>query len=121
MNNLIYNSRSFKLWYFSISHAMLLIRSPKSNTCTTNIDICFSAVEYIDCLINLGEIMIEKANISDLNLVQSKMNKNVDISAITVLLSENNRFYVVSNNIIITENQLDFMELPHDFIILSQT
>lgn len=111
--------RRFKLWYFSVSHAMLLIRSPKNNVWSTNVDICFSSVEYIDCPVNLCEIMIEKANFSDIELIEKKLNKKITQSSITVLVSAENRFYVVSENVQISENQYDFMDLPYDFIKLS--
>ena len=41
------NNREFRLWKYSISHSMLLIRSNKSNIIPTNIDIYFSGVKII--------------------------------------------------------------------------
>jgi len=37
------NNREFRLWKYSISHSMLLIRSNKSNIIPTNIDLYFLA------------------------------------------------------------------------------
>lgn len=114
-----YKLRKFKLWYFSISHAMLLIRSPKNDVWSTNIDICFSSVEYIDCPVDLDSIMVEKPNLSDLNLIEKKLHKKINQSSITVFVSAENRFYVVSEDILISENRNDYLDLPYDFVKLS--
>ena len=116
MEKNVCKSRSFKLWYFSISHRMALIRSPKDNIYANNIDICFDAVEYIDCPIVLGNIEIEEANLSDLEYVKTKVKSEIESSKVTVLVSEKSRFYIVSNTVKIVENKLDYMELPLCYI-----
>jgi hypothetical protein len=52
--------RSFKVWYYSVSHSQLLIRSPRSyeEEPKVNIDIIFEGVTYMDISPWLGEISI---------------------------------------------------------------
>ncbi len=114
-----YETRHFRLWYFSISHSMALIRSPKNNIYPTNIDICFSAVEYIDCPVGLEEIIIEEADLNDLEYMEKRFKKGIKLSDITVLVSMGKRFYIVSHGVKIAENKLDYMELPCGFIKLN--
>lgn len=97
---------------------MVLIRSPKNNIYPTNIDICFSSVEYLDCPVGLGEIKIEEANLADLEYIEKRFKKGIKLSKITVFVSKGNRFYIVSHNAQIIENKLEYMELPFDFIKL---
>ena len=97
---------------------MALIRSPKNNIYPTNIDICFSSVEYLDCPVGLGEIKVEEANLADLEYIEKRLKKEIKLSKITVFISKGNRFYIVSHNAQIIENKLDYMELPFDFIML---
>ena len=41
------SNRSFKIWDYNVSHKQLLIRSPRTNGETENIDIVFWGVELI--------------------------------------------------------------------------
>ena len=44
----INSDRSFRLWEYRVSHDQLLVRSPKSETNSTNFDLIFVGVKYIE-------------------------------------------------------------------------
>ena len=113
----VLKSRKFRLWYYSSSHSMALIRSPKNKDNPDNIDIIFPSVDHIDCLENLGEITIEQGNETDRQYLESRLGKAVDIRDITAVISENGRFYILSKCAPqICINSLEYTELHQGFI-----
>ena len=116
-DNYNFDSRKFRLWYYSSSHSMALIRSPKNKDNPDNIDIIFPAVDYIDCPENLGEITIEQGNETDRQYLESRLRKAVDIRDITAVVSESGRFYILSQCAPqICINRLEYTELPQGFM-----
>ncbi len=116
-DNYNFDSRKFRLWYYSSSHSMALIRSPKNKDNPDNIDIIFPSVVHIDCPENLGEITVEQGNETDREYLEKRLGKVVDIRDITAVISESGRFYILSECAPqIRINRLEYTELPQGFI-----
>ncbi|WP_342562776.1 hypothetical protein NST84_24855 [Paenibacillus sp. FSL R7-0345] len=106
------DSRVFKLWYYHISHGELLIRSIKSADHAKNIDIIFIDVTYIDLPRSLINLRIEEAEEGDVLYIRGKTGKDVEREKITVLSSDDKRYFVVAFRVKVDENELDMFELP---------
>jgi len=103
--------RLFKLWYYTVSHKQMLLRSTGTEE-TYNMDIYFGDVSYIEIPTKISEIEILQTTQEDIDhIVQRIGNTN---KKITVLLSENRKYYVVSSVIKVSENVLGMFDLPFD-------
>lgn len=106
----MYN-RIFKLWYYTVSHKQMLLRSiGKGEDC--NLDIYFSDVSYIELPIEMDGIQILRTEKEDSDYIADKIG-NTDKS-ITVLMNRGRKYYVVSSIMKIFENDLSMFELPFD-------
>jgi hypothetical protein len=61
----------FQRWEFQVSHGQLLIRSPKDANRSTNIDLIFSGVEYMDLPRHLGQLKVQHPDETDISFVVS--------------------------------------------------
>jgi hypothetical protein len=105
--------RWFQLWHYIVSHGQLLIRSPIGSDETTNIDISFDAVIYVDVPRHLGEITLDTPTDEERARLRARTNEFYNNYLTTVIVSGSNRFYVVSSWISIEENQLELFETPY--------
>ena len=103
--------RLFKLWYYTISHRQMLLRG-RNNNDNGNLDICFFDVEYIEMPIEMDKIEILSVTQEDRDYIKQKFGDTDKL--ITVLMSQNRKYYVVSSVIKIMENNLSMFELPFD-------
>lgn len=103
--------RVFKLWYYTVSHGQMLLRS-KATEGKSNIDIYFGDVEYIEIPTKINEIEILQTTQADIDYIMQRI-VNTD-KRITVISSESRRYYVVSSVVKVLENVLDMFELPFD-------
>lgn len=106
----MYN-RLFKLWYYTVSHGQMLLRSMGSEE-LGNMDIYFGDVSYIELPCKMNKIEILTTAQEDIDYIAKRIGKTE--KKITVLLSENRKFYVVSAFVKIIENNLEMFELPFD-------
>lgn len=106
----MYN-RKFKLWYYTISHKQMLLRSI-GNGDMSNLDIYFNDVLYVDLPTELDKIEILKPTQDDINYITQRIGNTNRV--ITVLLSGVNKYYVVASVVKIFENNLSMFELPFD-------
>ena len=103
--------RVFKLWYYTISHGQMLLRSV-GTTERGNMDIYFGDVSYIELPTMMNEIEILNSSQEDIDYIAQKIG---DVNKkITVLSSGNRKYYVVSSIVKVLENELNFWELPFD-------
>lgn len=106
----MYN-RLFKLWYYTVSHKQMLLRSiGNDNTC--NIDIYFGDVSYVEMPVEMKEIKILETMQEDINYITQRIGKTKKV--ITVLMSDNRKYFIVSSVMKIMENDLSMFELPFD-------
>ncbi len=106
----MYN-RIFKLWYYTVSHKQMLLRSVGFDG-TCNIDIYFGDVSYVEIPSDMKGIEILQTTQEDIDYIAQK---NIDTEKkITTLKSGNRKYYVVSSVVKIMENKLSMFELPFD-------
>lgn len=110
ITNRCYN-RLFKLWYYTVSHKQMLLRSV-GNDVTPNLDIYFGDVTYIEIPMEMNEIEILKTVQEDVDYITQRI--GTTDKTITVLLSGNHKFFVVSSIVKVIENNLSMFELPFD-------
>jgi len=105
------HERVFKLWYYTVSHGQMLLRSTGTKE-KGNMDIYFGDVSYIEIPTKINEIEILQTSQADIDyIVQRIGNTN---KTITVLLSDNRKYYVVSSVVKVLENVLDMFDLPFE-------
>ena len=102
--------RQFQLWEYSVSHGMLLIRSPKSSNQNTNIDVVFGGVEYISLPRFLREIEITSAQDEDVMCLRDVLEDEINTKDIYVIMSEGRRYYVVASGMKVSSNKLDIFD-----------
>ncbi|MBQ2803106.1 MAG: hypothetical protein IJF07_04320 [Lachnospiraceae bacterium] len=108
-----FRGRKFRFWYYTASHSQALIRSLGLSG-ENNIDLYFGDVSYIEVPDLLVNLTIEETTISDKEYLDTKLRQNNSLENITVLSSENRKFYVVSGSRRLSENKLAFSKLPFD-------
>ena len=101
--------RLFKLWYYTVTHGQMLLRSI-GNDGTSNLDIYFGDVSYIEIPTKIDKIEILRTSQEDVNYITERIG-SAD-NKITVLLNEDRKYYVVSSVVNISENTLGMFELP---------
>ncbi len=83
----MYN-RMFKLWYYTVSHKQMLLRSiGKDGNC--NLDIYFSDVSYIELPVKMNGIQILETEQEDIDYITSKIGSTDKV--ITVLMNKCNK------------------------------
>lgn len=110
--DLNFQDRQFRLWYYQVSHCEAIIRSKKSNVDDMNIDIYFTGIDYMEVPWIFNGLLIESATEEDRLYLSQKLDKDVPIEKIVVLISEEKKFYVIAAQIKVMKNNLELMELP---------
>lgn len=110
-----FNDRKFKFWFYQVTHSEAIIRSPKTDLdkiYATNIDIYLGDISYIEMPCILHGLQIDEPTKEDRVYLSQKLDKDIPIKKIVVLVSEGKRYYVVASIIKIMENDLDYGILP---------
>lgn len=105
------HERVFKLWYYTVSHGQMLLRSTADKE-KCNMDIYFGDVSYIEMPTKINAIEILQTSQVDIEYIEQRIGNTNKI--ITVLSSENRKYYVVSSVVKVIENVLDMFELPFE-------
>ena len=106
----MYN-RLFKLWYYTVSHKQMLLRSVGFDG-TCNIDIYFEDVSYVEIPSDMKGIEILETTKADIDYIAKKIGNTE--KKITVLKCGNHKYFVVSSVVKLMENKLSMFELPFD-------
>ena len=112
-----FGDRKFQLWYYTVSHGELLIRSPKTPDNPKNIDIMFIDVIYSELPRYLYNLKIEETKSEDIIYLQERLNGPTKLGEVTVLSSNGKRYFVAASLIKIDENELDMFELPEESVL----
>jgi hypothetical protein len=104
--------RSFQFWEYTVSHGQLLVRSPRVNGFTHNIDVCFYGVEYAALPRFLDGIAMEKPNVEEVRLACDILRKEVIASKIFVLSANQRRHVVIAAKCLISQSTMDIFESP---------
>ncbi|WP_128331445.1 hypothetical protein [Apibacter sp. HY039] len=104
-------NRIFKIWKYSVTHSMLLLRSPKNSEFTTNIDLIFSGVKIIK-LPNIfkGNSITSISIQEDQVIMNDFLNQNINLEEVYVFNGDKIKYYVVASMINIEENDSDIFE-----------
>lgn len=71
MRELFASSRLFQIWFYSVSHSILLLRSVKTEELSSRIDIAFKNVKLINLTTNLNGLIIEvKSDSNESNTIE---------------------------------------------------
>lgn len=125
--------RYFKLWNYTISHGVLILRSPQifpdmDNFCKSNaynLDIEFTDVKYLDIPSNLFDIKIDI--IKEMDNIPQKilLLNNMYNSKIFKIVSGNENYYILAHSFIVgknnwfSEDRICNPHLQHDQILLT--
>ena len=97
-----------------MSRGCLLIRSPKQNDYSQNVDIKFYGTEFVCVSRHLDEICLEEANERDVSEVQKILGTRALDKKIFVIKSGKNRHRIVAVQMQIELNDLAMLESPFD-------
>ena len=106
--------RRFQLWHYIVSHGQMLIRSCIDDRETTNVDLWFTTVRYVEAPRHLGEIVLDEPTNEERERLRARTDKFYDKHQTTVIVSGTNRFFVVSNTVWIEENKLEIFQTPYE-------
>jgi len=113
--------RRFKIWHYIVSHSHLLIRSSSMDLHkSTNIDLWFSDVRYVEAPVFLGEISLDDPTDEERARLRARTGKFFDKYQTTVIVSGSIRYFVVSHSVHIEENKLDLFQTPYDPLDVSE-
>lgn len=104
------SNRRFRLWDYNVSHKQMLLRSPKTSTVPTNLDVVMWDVEYLECATTLDGLAILEPSNEDLERVEQALGKKADPSRVVCFASSDRRFIVVAAGFKVLENDLDIFE-----------
>ena len=104
-------NRIFKIWKYSVTHSMLLLRSPKNSEYPTNIDLIFSGVKFIK-LPNIfkGNSITSISIQEDQIIMDDFLNLDINLEEVYVFNGDKIKYYVVASIINIEENDNDIFE-----------
>jgi hypothetical protein len=106
--------RTFQMWDYHSSHSQLLLRSPKRPGITTNIDIKFFGVSYLNIPTIIRGCSIVEASAEEIEIVDALLPNRSDASDIFIISSAGNRYPIVAINYKISENTLDIFQTTLD-------
>jgi hypothetical protein len=104
------NNRSFKLWDYKVSHNQLLLRSPKTATTPTNVDVAFVGVEYLELPTKLANLALVPAGAADLDRVKEAFGEVGTGNEVFVIQVMGRRFIIVAAAMHTFENELEIFE-----------
>ncbi len=112
MNVVNFDNRKFKLWFYHVTHNEALIRSPKNDKYDKNIDIYFADIKYIEMPSISIYLYIKKATKEDVEYLRKKIEIDIAIEDVRVMISGKYKYYIVASIMNIMENDLDLFKLP---------
>ncbi|WP_310487566.1 hypothetical protein [Chamaesiphon sp. VAR_69_metabat_338] len=102
--------RTFQMWDYHSSHSQLLLRSPKRPGITTNIDIKFFGVAYLNIPTIIRGCAIGEATAAEIEQIDSLLPNRADVNRVFIISSAGNRYPIVAVNYKISENTLDIFQ-----------
>lgn len=102
----------FQTWEFKVSHGQLLIRSPRDTSYSTNVDLMFFGVEYMDLPRHLGQLEVQQPDETDISFIRERLAKLDSSDSIFVLISGSRRYRVVAAAMKIAENEREIFDTP---------
>jgi hypothetical protein len=104
------SERTFQLWEYRASHGQLLIRSPKSATQATNLDLIYRGVEFVYIPKVFKGIELSEATHEELDRTKSIVGPRYEFPQTFILVSEKKRYWIAAFFFDAKENDLDIFE-----------
>jgi hypothetical protein len=101
-------NRRFQMWSYSAGHSRLLLRSPKSNLASTQIDILFKNVAAIHLPCVIDDLRIRSVQGSDLSMPPQLGSINIIGHEIFQVTGRNVDGYVVAGVVVTNEADLEY-------------
>tara|TARA_R110002095_G_scaffold2253_5_gene9402 strand:+ start:1021 stop:1365 length:345 start_codon:yes stop_codon:yes gene_type:complete len=108
--NHTFNGRDFRIWDFSVHHSRLLIRSQPTDGHNYNIDLIFTAVDYISVPKHLDKLDIDAATSEEHKSIQKLFKREITKDEITILVVGGVRHFVAAAGFQISENNLELFD-----------
>ncbi|QDU09047.1 hypothetical protein [Gimesia aquarii] len=105
-----FEERSFRIWEFSVHHSRLLIRSAKIDEDDFNVDLIFTAVDYLSLPDHMKGLEIDTASDKEIKSIENLLNKQINKNDITIIVANGKRHFVVSAGFKISKNKLDLLD-----------
>ncbi|WP_417392449.1 hypothetical protein [Gimesia sp.] len=105
-----FNGRDFRIWDFSVHHSRLLIRSQPTLSHDYNIDLIFTAVDYISVPKHLDKLEIDSATQEEYQSIQKLFKREITKDEITILVSNGSRNFIAAAGFEMNENELELFD-----------
>lgn len=105
-----FDQRDFRIWDFSVHHSRLLIRSQPTTIYNYNIDLIFTAVDYISIPKHLDKLEIDSATSEEHKSIQKLVKREIVKDEITILVVRGVRHFVAAAGFQISENNLELFD-----------
>lgn len=105
-----FSNRTFRLWEYRVSHDQLLLRSPLSKTFSTNLDVIFAGIRYLEMPTFWHSLSITEGTPEEMQDICQRLKRNMPHERIYILSSGETRFKVVAVSMKIFENELDIFQ-----------
>jgi hypothetical protein len=96
-------NRTFQVWDYTVSHGMLLIRSPGDDEKPT-IDVVFYGTQFMSVPRHIGEISVRSGDADARRAVASFWSKLADRDEVFVITGNEATHYVVAAGVKVTEH-----------------
>jgi hypothetical protein len=107
---LFQSDREFKFWDYNVSHKQMLVRSPRTPDLSSNIDVVFWGVEFVEIATALIGVEIELATHAQLAAIAARCKDIANRGNVYVVSSENKQYGVVAAGFKVLQNTLDIFD-----------
>jgi hypothetical protein len=111
-----YGDRAFQLWEYKVSLGSLLIRSPKTQGLSTNIDLVCFGVEYLAVPRHIKGLELVEPSAEEVSHLSELLGKPIEASRVRLILSRGHRFPIVAASFRVSENEDDIFASPFDWV-----
>ncbi len=105
--------RSFQFWEYHVSHGQLLVRSPKTQTQLTNVDVMYFGVQYVALPRHLSELVLAEASEEDIKRAEDELGKRVeDPDKVFIVVCNDRRHAIMAAGMKVMENISEIFDSP---------
>jgi hypothetical protein len=106
-----YPDRQFRIWRYAVGMSRLLLRSTKTHTYPTRVDLLFQNVKALKLTKQLDGLIVRQATDQELRAIESETGLLTDAQThVFVLTSTNHDGYVVAGVMGINEDDGDYSD-----------
>ena len=110
------SGRRLKFWDYVVTHNQMLLRSPRSPTESTNIDLVFWHVQFVQLPTLMNGFRLETASVEEVDRLNAIHVRHALPDFCYAISSSEQRYLVVAGGFKVLENELDiFVTALHFF------